>query len=89
MVAEGGDIVHLDLGDRPPDVLIQLQPELTGIRLGFGIRGPVIGDMLILAGDLTAVTAITDTDIMDKDLLFLIVYTHLSYPHELILFLFG
>ena len=66
MHAENGQIVHLHLGHCASDKLVLFQPELTGIRLRFGIGCPVIGDMLILAGNLAAVTTITDSNINDK-----------------------
>jgi hypothetical protein len=58
--------MHLDLGDGASDKLIEFHPELAGIRLGFGIGGPVIGDMLILAGNLAVVATITDRNIDNK-----------------------
>jgi len=60
MHAGNGQIMHLDLGDSAPDELMQFEPELAGIRLGFGIGSPVVGDMLILTSDLTVVTSVTD-----------------------------
>jgi hypothetical protein len=66
MIAEEWIIGYLDSGYLPSNGLGQLQPELAGIRLRFSIRGPVIGDMLILAGDLAVVAAIADRTIMNK-----------------------
>jgi hypothetical protein len=70
MHAQDGKVVHLDLGHGSPDILIQLQPELAGVRLGLGVRGPVVGDMLIFAGDLAAVTSIADGYINNESLHF-------------------
>ena len=60
MVAQDGIVGYLDPGHLASDVLGQFQPELSGLRLGFGIRSPVIGHMLILAGDLAVVAAVAD-----------------------------
>jgi len=57
---ENGEIVHLDLGHGASDELILLQPELSCVWLGLGIRSPVISHMLVLTGYLAAVAAITD-----------------------------
>ena len=52
-----------------PDVLVQLQPELTGIRLGFNVsRVPIVTDMIVSTGDLAAVAAAADIGIDDKHL---------------------
>jgi hypothetical protein len=36
---------------------------MTGVGLGLGVGGPVVGDVLVLAGELTAVAAVTSGDI--------------------------
>jgi len=71
MHAQDGKVVHLDLGHGSPDVLIQLQPELASVWLGPGVGCPVVGDMLIFAGDLTAVTSIADGYVNNESLHFL------------------
>jgi len=60
MHTEDGEIMHLDLGYSTSDELVLLQPEMSCVWLGFGIRCPVISHMLVLAGNLTAVAAIAD-----------------------------
>jgi hypothetical protein len=60
VLAENRDIVHFNLGHGTADVFSKSHPELAGIRLWFGIGCPVVTDMLILAGNLAVVTAITD-----------------------------
>jgi hypothetical protein len=67
MEAGHGDIMHFYLGYGTSDVLIQLHPELAGIRLGLGIRRPIITDVFVFAGDLAAVTPVTDGNIYDKN----------------------
>ena len=52
--------MHLNLGHSSPDKLVQLQPELSGVRLRLGIRGPVVSNMLVLAGNLTTITSVAD-----------------------------
>jgi hypothetical protein len=37
---------------------LHAEPELTGIWLGFGIGGPVVADMFVFTGNLTAVAAV-------------------------------
>jgi hypothetical protein len=49
---------HLWYG--PSDRFLYAYPELTGIRLGFGIGGPVVACMLVFAGYLTAVASVAD-----------------------------
>jgi hypothetical protein len=68
VVAEKWDVMHFDLGDGPPDMLGQLDPELASLRLRFSIRRPIVADMLVLAGDLAAITTVTDRDVTDEDL---------------------
>jgi hypothetical protein len=68
MHAGYGDIVHFYLGHGTPDMLGQPHPELAGIRLGLGIRSPVVAHMLIFAGNLTTVAAVTNSDIDNKNL---------------------
>jgi hypothetical protein len=58
-------IAHLDLGDLSSDMLFYSGPELTGIRLRFSNRGPIIADMLIFARNLAVITAITFGNIDD------------------------
>ena len=48
-------------------------PELPGVRLRFGVRAPIVGHVLILTGDLTAVAAITNREIYSK-------YFHYFFP---------
>jgi hypothetical protein len=43
-------------------------PELSRIRLGLGVGGPIIADMFILAGNLAAVASIADSDIYYENL---------------------
>lgn len=66
MHTKNGEIVHLHLRHRSPDKLILFYPELTCIGLRFGIGCPVIGDMLILTGNLAAMTTVTEGNINDK-----------------------
>src|SRR4030043_1574107 len=68
MHTEDGEIMHLDLGYGASDKLILLQPELTCVWLRLGIRSPVISHMLVLAGNLTAVAAITSGDVDNESL---------------------
>jgi hypothetical protein len=58
--AENRNVVHLDLGHGSPDELVLFQPELPGVWLRLGIGCPVIADMLVLAGNLAALTSVTD-----------------------------
>jgi hypothetical protein len=60
--------MHLNLGHGSSDKLIHLQPELSGVGLGFGVERPVITDMLVLAGNLTAVTSIALGNAYNKSL---------------------
>jgi hypothetical protein len=53
-------IVHLNLGRSSPDKFVHLQPELSSVWLRLGIGCPVIADMLILAGNLAAITSVAD-----------------------------
>jgi len=66
--AEDGAVRDLDLGYGTPDELVLLEPELSGVGLWFGIRGPVVADMFVLAGDLAAVAAVADSDIDNESL---------------------
>ena len=66
MLAHMVHIGHLDLGYLSPDDILDLHPELAGIRLGFGNRSPVIAHMLILAGNLAVVAAVAFGDIDNK-----------------------
>jgi hypothetical protein len=59
-------IGNLDLRDRSPDHIGYLHPELAGIRLRFGIWGPVVANVFVLAGDLAVITAAALVDINDK-----------------------
>jgi hypothetical protein len=52
-------IGHLNLGHLSSHMFLNLSPELTGIRLRFSDRGPIIAHMLILARDLAVIAAVT------------------------------
>ena len=58
--------MHLDLGHRAADVLVQFQPELAGVGLGLGDRRPIVANMLVLAGNLATVAAVTNIYIDNK-----------------------
>ena len=73
MLAEDGNIMHFDLGNRAPDIFIEFQPELPGVRLGLGVGRPVVAYMLVLAGYLAGVASVANPDIYDK-------YLHYSIP---------
>jgi len=67
-VAMLADVVHIsdpDLGYGALNDIGDLHPELAGIRLRFGDGSPVIGNMLVFAGDLAVVAAVAFTDIDD------------------------
>ena len=51
--------MHLYLGHCTPYILMKLQPELTRVRLGFGIWRPVVAAVLVLAGNLAGITPVT------------------------------
>jgi hypothetical protein len=57
--AQMGGVSHLDLGHRPFHSFGKLDPELPGIRLWLGDRRPIVADMLVLASNLTGMTATT------------------------------
>ena len=68
VIAVLADIVHVsdsDLGHGALDDIGDLHPEVAGIGLGFGDRGPVVADVLVLAGDLAVVAAVALVDIDD------------------------
>jgi hypothetical protein len=58
MHAQDGKIVHINLWYSFSNELILLQPELPGVWLGLGVECPVVSDILILEGNLAAVTSI-------------------------------
>jgi hypothetical protein len=60
MMAQFWNVGHLYLWDLTPDVLVDTDPELSGVGLGFGIGGPIVGDVFILAAYLTTITAVAD-----------------------------
>jgi hypothetical protein len=70
MVAKRYDVGHFNFRNRPPDIFRKLQPELSGLWFRFGIRGPVIGYVLILTGNLAVITTVASRDIKGKDLQF-------------------
>jgi hypothetical protein len=55
--------MHLYFGHGAPDMFGLPQPELAGIRLGLGVRRPVVADMLVLTGYLAAVAAVADSNV--------------------------
>ena len=69
MHAQVWAVGYLHLGNGAAYLFVQLQPELPDFRLWFCDRRPVIAYMLILAGELAGVTAVTDGQINDKYLL--------------------
>ena len=73
MLAHMEHIGYLHLGKCASDILLNLSPELTGIRLGFGIRSPVISNTFIFTSNLTVMAAIAFGDIYYKYL------THINY----------
>jgi hypothetical protein len=62
-------VSHFDLGYSPSHPFGQLKPELPDIGLGLGNRRPIIGDMFILANDLTGMTAVALRYINNENLL--------------------
>jgi hypothetical protein len=58
MVAQPGDVCHDYFGHLTAHLFIDPNPELAGVRLGFGVGCPVVADMFIFTGDLAAVAAI-------------------------------
>jgi hypothetical protein len=60
MLAEDRIIGHFDAGHLASDGLCHLQPELTDLGLRFGIRGPIIGTMLIFTGNLAVIAAVAN-----------------------------
>jgi hypothetical protein len=62
-------VSHFDLGHSPSHPFGKLKPELPGIGLWLGDRCPIIGDMFILANDLTGMTAVARSYIYNKDFL--------------------
>jgi hypothetical protein len=67
--AEMRAVGDLDLGHSPPHSFGKLKPELPGIGLGLGDRRPIIGDMFILANNLTGMTAVALRYINNENLL--------------------
>jgi len=67
MVTHQSHISYLYPGYLASDSFRQLQPELSGIRLGSGIRSPIISDMLIFASNLAVIAAIAYRNIMNKN----------------------
>jgi len=65
--AQMGAVSNLDLGHCPSHSLSKLQPELPGIRLRLGDRRLIIGDIFILADNLTAMAAVAHGDINHKN----------------------
>jgi hypothetical protein len=68
MLAQDGEVVHFNLGDGSPDELMQFQPELSGIGLRLGIGSPVVGDVLVLTGDLATVAPVANGNIDSESL---------------------
>jgi hypothetical protein len=66
MIAHQSGVGDFNSGYLTPDFFIQLQPELSGFRLGLGIRSPIINYMLVFAGNLAVITTIADRIIMNK-----------------------
>ena len=66
MLADMLHVGDLYFGDLPSDNILDLHPELAGIRLRFGDGSPVIADMLILAGYLAVVASVASGDIDNK-----------------------
>jgi hypothetical protein len=60
MIAEKGHVRDPDVGDMAANLFRQANPELAGIRLRFGIGCPVVCYMLVFAGDLATVAAVTN-----------------------------
>jgi hypothetical protein len=58
VVAHLGNVAHFDFGHLAAHQLGHTDPELARVRLGLGIRAPVVGHMLVLAGDLAAVATV-------------------------------
>jgi hypothetical protein len=76
------DVCHLDLRYRSPNMLIYLNPELPGIRLGLGIGRPVISAVLVLADKLAGITTRAMANIYYKSLhilCLLILIRHFYY----------
>src|SRR4030042_4233794 len=69
MHAEMGTVSHFNFWYSPSHFFSKLKPELPSIGLWLSNRCPIIGDMLILANDLTGMTAIALCYINDKNLL--------------------
>jgi hypothetical protein len=67
--AEMRAVSHLDFRHSPSHSLGKLKPELSGIRLWLSNRGPIIGDMFILANNLTGMTAVALRYINNENLL--------------------
>ena len=62
-------IGHLHLGHGAAHLLGALDPELADLGLGFGIRGPVVGHVLVFADDLAVVAAVATGHVDDEDFL--------------------
>jgi len=70
-----GTIMDLNLRHCAADLLVQLEPEMSDFRLRFCYRHPVVGNMLVLTTDLTAVATVTFRGINQKYFL-----THYFFP---------
>jgi len=60
MMAQFWNVGHFHLWDLAPDVFVDTDPELSGVGLGFGVGGPIVGDVFIFAAYLTTIAAVAD-----------------------------
>ena len=67
-------VVHADLGHGALNGLGGLPPEVTGVGLGLSVGHPIVGNMLVLAGELAAVAAVTSGNVNQQ------YFRHISAP---------
>jgi hypothetical protein len=60
VVAELGDISYFHARNLAAYGLIDFQPELPDLGFRFSIRGPVVGNVFVLASDLAVIAAVAD-----------------------------
>jgi hypothetical protein len=53
----------LNMRNLPPDILVQLPPELPRKRLRLGIRRPVVAAVFVLTTNLAAITSLAVVNI--------------------------